>query len=107
MRSFLCLMALFLACLLATSVTSDSWAKDYNARFMRNYPPGYYGMWYYAKRFFEIKKEGKQPEEDYRWDKYMTRITGMIYPFYPIPHGWDYGNYRKFNLPDYNSNDWH
>jgi len=28
------------------------------------------------------------------------------YPFFPVPFTWDYGTGRRFNLPDYNTNDW-
>ncbi|MGO9122310.1 MAG: hypothetical protein ACLQPD_32450 [Desulfomonilaceae bacterium] len=98
------------------SVYSLSIAGDYNPRFVHNYPPGYYGMWYYAQRFQETDKP-RDPLaiERYRWDRYMGRITELSFPYYPIPYEWDYGTdpnrslihtYRSFNLPDYNTNDW-
>jgi hypothetical protein len=79
-------------------------AADYNSRFVRNYPPGYNGMWYYAERFFD--KPDKSRTEEYRWDKFTARINNIQYPFLPHPYAWNYGDHRSFNLPDYNSNDW-
>jgi hypothetical protein len=45
-------------------------------------------------------------EEHYTWDKFMGHLTGVTFPFLPVPHDWDYGTWLKFNLPDYNTNDW-
>jgi hypothetical protein len=98
--------ALITAAILVTATASSPWAADYESRFIRDYPPGYYGMWYYAERFFDRVVEGRAPEETYRWDRYISRMTDVYYPFFPIPYDWDYGSQRKFNLPDYNSNDW-
>ena len=36
----------------------------------------------------------------------MSQITNLWYPFLPVPYEWDYGTYKDFNLPNYNSNDW-
>jgi hypothetical protein len=107
MRSSLLVVGLIVAGMLACWACADSWAADYNSRFIRNYPPGYYGMWYKADRF-DNRKRGVDDKlvETYRWDRYMTRVTGLEFPWYPIPFGWEYGTGRKFNLPNYNSNDW-
>ena len=106
MRSRPYIVALVLASLFVVACISVSWARDYDQRFVRNYPPGYYGMWYYAQRFYEKQDPQNMPQETYRYDKYMSRITDLYFPFYPIPYDWDYGTYRKFNLPDYSTNDW-
>jgi hypothetical protein len=106
MRPLSSLLAISLAGLIALLLVGESWAADYDSRFVRNYPPGYYGMWYNAERFYEIREPGKPPEELYRWDKYMSQVTGVIYPFFPVPFAWDYGTGRTFNLPDYHTNDW-
>jgi hypothetical protein len=83
-------------------------AGDYNQRFRSNYPPGYYGMWYYANRFHDRKLDNADNQyENYRWDRYMSKIIGLEFPWYPIPFDWEYGSKTNFNLPDYNSNDWH
>lgn len=83
-----------------------SWAGDYESRFVRNYPPGYYGMYYFAQRFFEKPAPPGEKLQSYRYDKEMSKNMEIEYPFYPIPYPWDYGTGRTFNLPDYNSNDW-
>jgi len=106
MLSTRCTAALVLSVALALACVSISAAADYDARFMRNYPPGYYGMWYYADRFTEKEVPDKVPEELWRWDKYMTRITELQFPFFPIPYDWEYGTGRTFHLPDYNANNW-
>lgn len=105
MRSKSFVIALLLALVFAGS-TSVSWAKDYESRFTKNYPPGYYGMWYYAEKFYEKQMQNEIPPEIYRWDRYMSKMTDVYYPFLPIPYDWDYGTHRNFNLPDYSSNDW-
>lgn len=107
MRSRPFIVALVLACLFVTAWISASWARDYEPRFVKNYPPGYYGMWYYAERFYEKEIPGELPPEAYRWDRYMSKITDVYFPFLPIPYDWDYGTHRRFNLPDYSKNDWH
>lgn len=107
MRLISCTILLAIVIAVVAGTMSNTWARDYEPRFMRNYPPGYYGMWYYAERFFEPKNEQYVPEEAYRWDRYMSKITGLRFPFFPIPYDWDYGTCRAFNLPDYNTNDWH
>ncbi|MCX5862223.1 MAG: hypothetical protein WCG29_07370 [Desulfomonile sp.] len=81
-------------------------AADYEARFVRNYPPGYYGMYYYAQRFSDTPLATGQKKDMYKWDKFMSRVTEIEFPFYPIPYEWDYGTGRTFNLPDYNTNNW-
>lgn len=106
MRLTVFLISLLCVLILSPSCIEPSFAEDYNARFVRNYPPGFYGMWYKAERFFEKKEKGKLPEELYRWDQYMSHLTGVYYPFFPIPFTWDYGTGRRFNLPVYNTNDW-
>lgn len=106
MRSKSYIITLVLALLFLVGSVSLCWSKDYERRFIRNYPPGYYGMWYYAERFYEKADPTKRNPESYRWDRYMSKITDVHFPFLPIPYDWDYGSYRKFNLPDYNSNDW-
>ena len=106
MRPFSCIAVLVLAICVIAGTVSSSWARDYESRFMRNYPPGYYGMWYYAERFSEPQDHQTAPEESYRWDRYMSRITGLRFPFLPVPYDWDYGTWQNFNLPHYNTNDW-
>ncbi len=106
MRTVNHLVAAIAATLILGFLAVSASAGDYNSRFVRNYPPGYYGMWYKAERFFELEPKDPQAVEQYRWDKFMSRITGVTYPFYPIPFDWDYGTGRTFNLPDYNTNDW-
>jgi hypothetical protein len=107
MRASLCICAVIVAGIMTVGVAATSWSADYNSRFIRNYPPGYHGMWYNAERFFDTKKNlSAGPMERYRWDKYMSKITNVEYPFHPIPFPWDYGTGRNFNLPNYNSNDW-
>jgi hypothetical protein len=81
-------------------------ANDYERRFTRNFPPGYNGMWYYAERFRHADDRQDKTQEKYRWDRFMSRVTGMTYPFLPVPYAWDYGTTEKFNLPEYNTNDW-
>jgi len=88
------------------AAVSSVWAKDYDSRFIRNYPPGYHGMWYNAERFLETAPVDKRFGESYRWDRFMSRVTGLTFPFLPIPYEWDYGTNRTFNLPDYAINDW-
>lgn len=106
MRSISILIIAVLVGLFVVSSVTPSSASDYNAKFMRNYPPGYHGMWYKAERFWQPKDPEDPAQERYRWDLFMSRITGVIYPFLPVPYAWDYGTGKKFNLPDYNSNDW-
>lgn len=106
MRLILCTILLIVAVVFFAGAASHSWAADYDQRFMRSYPPGYYGMWYYAERFYEKKVDEQPPEESYRWDKFMSKMTNLTFPFLPIPYSWDYGTYRGFNLPEYNRNDW-
>jgi hypothetical protein len=106
MRSRPYIVALVLTSLFVVACVSVSWARDYEPRFVRNYPPGYYGMWYYAERFYEKKNREALPPESYRWDRYMSKITDVYFPFLPIPYDWDYGTHRSFNLPDYSTNDW-
>ena len=100
-------LTLFLMVLAFTVNTSGTFAQDYQERFVHNYPPGYYGMWYKADRFTDDPLTAKPPgQEPYRWDRYMSSVTGVIYPFNPAPFDWEYGAGRKFNLPDYSANDW-
>jgi hypothetical protein len=106
MRQTLLILALILAGILSVLFAADSSATDYNARFIRNYPPGFHGMWYNAQRFFGTQKPGEIPAELYRWDLYMSGVTGLVFPFLPAPYAWDYGTGRTFNLPDYNRNYW-
>ena len=106
MRSYYSLSILLIAALIAALWVAWAPAADYNSRFVRNYPPGFNGMWYKAGRFFDPPPTGKSGDEQYRWDKYMSRVVGVTYPFYPTPFDWDYGTGRTFNLPDYNTNDW-
>jgi len=114
MRIIRLLFGIAVGCLLL-SVVSYSIAGDYNQRFVRNYPPGFNGMWYYAERFIEPERTDPMVNERYRWDKFMSRITELSFPFWPIPYDWEYGTTRSdpvygtaraFNLPDYNRNDW-
>ena len=81
-------------------------AAEYESRFIRNFPPGYNGMWYYADKFVHADDRENKTQEKYRWDRFMSRVTGVTYPFYPVPFAWSYGTTEKFNLPDYNTNDW-
>ncbi len=97
---------LILAAFLALSCFSVGWSADYDHRFIRNYPPGFNGMWYYADRFVDRVEPGKGMMEHYRWDRFMSREMNISYPFVPIPYEWDYGTGRTFNLPDYNANNW-
>jgi hypothetical protein len=99
-------LVIVIAACAAMCLASPSWGTDYNSRFIRNYPPGYHGMWYNAQRFHETNRENKNREEFYTWDKFMGHLTGVTFPFLPVPHDWDYGTWCKFNLPDYNTNDW-
>ena len=96
-----CCLSIFVLCSIP-----DTWARDYNRRFVRNYPPGFHSMWHSATRFFETKKENVPAVELYRCDRFMTQVTCVSYPFFPVPYEWDYGTGRKFNLPNYNTNDW-
>ena len=106
MRLISKMLLLAIAALLVIGSAFPSSAADYKSRFMRDYPPGYYGMWYYAERFNETRPNDQTPIETYRWDRYMSRMTNLYYPFLPIPYDWDYGSHRNFNLPEYNTNDW-
>lgn len=105
MRSTSFIIAVVAAAVL-TAGLPGAWSADYDSRFIRNYPPGYYGMYYYAERFFNTEELGKKSDETYRWDRFMSRVTEVKYPFSPIPYAWDYGTGRTFNLPDYNANNW-
>ena len=101
---------------LLLNASAFSMAGDYNPRFVRNYPPGYHGMWYYAQRFQETDRvPDPLTTEKYRWDRFMSRITDLTFPYFPIPYAWDYGTDRtqpyartdrSFGMPDYNNNDW-
>ena len=106
MRSNGYLVAVMLALCLAVAAISAVQAKDYESRFIRNYPPGYNGIWYYADRFVFHDNRQDPAQEKYRWDRFMSRATNIEFPFYPIPYNWEYGTGRTFNLPDYNTNDW-
>jgi hypothetical protein len=106
MRSKILALCMMMAGLLALFALPAVQAKDYESRFVRAFPPGYYGMWYFAERFTYHDNTTDKLQEKYRWDRFMSRTTGMKYPFFPAPHAWDYGTSEKFNLPDYNSNDW-
>ncbi len=105
MRRVSCIIALVGALILGCAAVEGSWAADYLHRYIKNYPPGYHGMYYYAERFFDTDPNTKY-DVVYRWDRFMSRVTEIQYPFYPIPYDWDYGKTRQFNLPDYNANDW-
>jgi hypothetical protein len=48
MRLISCTTVFLIALCVLAGTVSNTWARDYDPRFMRNYPPGYYGMWYYA-----------------------------------------------------------
>jgi hypothetical protein len=98
--------ALILVAIFALAGFSVCWSADYEHRFVRNYPPGFNGMWYYADRFVDNFEPGKGMVEHYRWDRFMSREMDITYPFTPIPYEWDYGTGRTFNLPDYNANNW-
>ncbi|MBI5251216.1 MAG: hypothetical protein HY912_17135 [Desulfomonile tiedjei] len=102
MRSILSVIIVILAGLLLFS--SIAFGADYNSRFVKNYPPGFNGMYYYAERFFD--KTPAPRSEEYRWDKFTSRLNNISYPFLPQPYPWDYGNGRTFSLPDYNANNW-
>ena len=106
MRSPRLLPALILGAFLALSASPVCQAADYNHRFVRNFPPGFNGMWYYADRFVDRIEPDKKVREYYRWDRFMSQQLGVYYPFIPIPYDWDYGTARTFDLPDYNANDW-
>ncbi|MEI7449883.1 MAG: hypothetical protein WCJ75_09670 [Desulfomonile sp.] len=106
MHSVMYKSALLAILLFAVNDLSSAWAADHNYRFFRNYPPGYYGMYYYSQRFFEKAPVDKKTGDSYRWDKFMSRVTEIEFPFFPIPYEWNYGTDRTFNLPDYNRNDW-
>jgi hypothetical protein len=102
MRPILLVFILILV-ILASSLCK---ASDYDGRFIRSYPPGFYGMWYDAQKFDSEGVPGVKSER-YRWDKLMSQETHITFPFYPIPYDWDYGTGRTFGLPDYNSDDWY
>jgi hypothetical protein len=103
MRKFIFLISI----IIAFAGNTASWAiEDYNDRFVKNYPPGFHSMWYKAERFYKNMDPDRKGNEKYRWDRFMSRVTGVTFPFYPIPYDWEYGSERTFNLPDYNSNDW-
>jgi hypothetical protein len=106
MRFRLLSLSLFLVALTFAVNAAETSAQDYEERFVRNYPPGYYGMWYKSERFVDDPTSEKVLGEYYRWDTFMSALTGVVYPFNPAPFDWEYGAGRKFNLPDYNSNDW-
>jgi hypothetical protein len=106
MRSKLYSIAIVMAALLTVLAASTVDARDYESRFIRNYPPGYHGMWYYTQRFFHQDDPQDRLQDKYRWDLYMSRITNVTFPYLPVPYGWEYGTVEDFNLPDYNSNDW-
>ncbi len=106
MRSTILILSLLVAAFSVGAFAADSHGYDYNSRFVRNYPPGFYGMWYKAEKFVDPGLAQAIPDEGYRWDKFMSKVTDLLYPFHPIPFRWDYGSSRTFNLPDYNSNDW-
>jgi hypothetical protein len=100
--------AVFIFVLIMMSFGSLIWAsEDYFPRYIRNYPPGFNSMWYQAERFHSKIGEIPRGSEKYRFDRHMSRVTGLSYPFFPVPYDWDYGTGRTFNLPDYNRNDWH
>jgi len=106
MRSVHHLSILLIAVLIAAMWVAWAPAADYNSKFVRNYPPGFNGMWYKAERFFEPPPVLKRGVEIYRWDRYMSNVVGLHFPFYPTPFDWDYGTDRTFNLPNYDRNDW-
>jgi len=107
MRTICYIGVLILVAGFAMYDSSGAWAAaDYNSRFVRNYPPGYNNMWYKAQRFFENTDPEVPRQERYRWDRFMSRITEVKFPFYPIPYDWEYGTGRTFNLPNSNTNDW-
>jgi len=106
MRTISWLFVVIASAVLALASLSLAVAGDYNHRFVRNYPPGNHGMWYKAERFYEIQYPGVTPTETYRWDKFMSKVTEVRFPFYPIPYDWEYGNGRTFNLRNDNTNDW-
>ena len=106
MRFILSFFLLILASSFLGPVATPTFASDYNSSFMHNYPPGYYGMWYYTERFYHPRKDDKAAAEQYNWDRYMSRVTGLRFPFNPIPFDWEYGSRTTFNLPNYNRNIW-
>jgi hypothetical protein len=106
MRTISWVLAVVAAAVLAFGTSTSVLAGDYNHRFVRNYPPGYYGMWYKAERFSDTTEPGVTPTETYRWDRFMGKVTEVTFPFSPIPYDWEYGNGRSFNLPNTNRNDW-
>ncbi len=90
------------------SMAQTGWAlDDYNDRFVKNFPPGFHGMWYKAERFYKRLDPEAIFNERYRWDRFMSRNMNTFFPYYPIPYDWEYGSTRNFNLPDYNTNDWY
>jgi hypothetical protein len=99
----ICLVLAAVAAIFGSAVT---YAGDYDPRFVRNYPPGFHGMWYYAQRFYKENKIPKLGSEKHHHDRFMSGVTNLIYPFYPIPYDWEYGTGRTFGLPDYNKNCW-
>lgn len=103
---FLVSTIMFPAIALLVMCRLDAMAVSVGQDFRRNYPPGYYGMYYYEPRFFGPVVGENKKDDIYRWDRYMSRITEVEFPFLPIPYDWDYGTGRTFGLPDYNSNDW-
>ena len=115
------LLLMVIGLLFSSACPYSQAAGDYDSRFVRNYPPGYHGMWYYAERFWKYDPidQESSPERS-RWDRFMSRLTDTVFPFWPIPYDWDYGTGpvryngertsgegRTFNLPNYNSNDWY
>ena len=106
MRTISWILAIVATVILVFGSFSSVFARDYNQRFVRNYPPGYYGMWYKAQRFSNIFEPGVPQREAYRWDNFMSKVTEVAFPFSPIPYDWEYGNGRTFNLPNTNTNDW-
>jgi hypothetical protein len=114
MRSIRYIFLLMTIGILFLAACPHSGAGDYDSRFVRNYPPGYHGTWYYAERFWKPQTGEQESPERSRWDRFMARLTDITnwpnghigYPFNPIPYEWDYGTGRTFNLPNYNSNDW-
>lgn len=99
-------LLLIVAGILILGGYSQGAAAQYESRFVRNFPPGFNGMWYYAQKFVYSDDRQDKTQEKYRWDRFMSKVTDMTYPFYPVPFAWDYGNTEGFNLPNYNTNDW-
>jgi hypothetical protein len=87
-------------------ISAAAASQDYDPRFIRNFPPGFHGMWWKAERFYKNPSPDAPGLERYRWDRYMSGIMNVTFPFEPIPYDWEYGNCRSFGMPDYNSNDW-